>query len=122
MFTNQFWLITLTKDVESKFFYGQEISIKSEKYLIEDPNSFARFYTYKVMWLPHNFNQRIVSKFFESRKYKIEYLREEFMQEEEFKNIKTGNYIVRVKIDDDKVRILESDIYTIEGMKTFIRE
>ena len=120
MFTNQFWLVTLSDEVEAKNFYDQDIKIKSEVCTIQDPNNFSKHYLFKVMWLPHNFSQRYLIKFFESQKLKIVEIKEEYMREEEFKDIKTGNYIIKVRCEDEKIRIPDSDIYSIEGFKAFI--
>ena len=104
--------VTFDESLNARHFFGKTIQLREKEIKIDDPIADWKEYklhkklqrqqqldfniykhNYKLMWLPHQFPQATIKKFFEDRGYEVNEIVEEYSRE--FPTIKNGNLIVK---------------------------
>lgn len=123
-FNNYTWVISFDKAYDySKLEYS---SLNIDGYSLSlcevvDPKKF-RYASYRVLWLPHGFPIDKVRKMFEINGVKILDVSEEKFQVEDVGDMwfSTGNFRVKVQVDNDKDPFIRTGVVEINKMKVLI--
>ena len=114
LFNNYSWFITLKNEINAKDLFGKKVTINNKECVILDPNFVKEKTTMiKIMWLPHNFDNKLITNYFSAKKLKVVNVTDEFMREEGFESIKTGNIRVKLSGPEAEQMKIRGGVYEI---------
>lgn len=122
---NRSWVVTFDSKEAYDQIVGRKIQFGDFQVEAQDLSSFNRFsfITYKVLWLPHRFPKEKLSQFFSRDGIEVIEIQEELYVDEEFPElkIKSGNFLVKIKIDKSKnVQLLPTNVYNFDKIKFLV--
>lgn len=127
--TNFLWRVTFKKDFDAGHLVGKKISVYGADVELEDLLEFNRFKysTYRVMWLPHEFNSAQVIEFFKRGGECISVSTTEEVVSEKVSDlleikVKTGNFLVKVKQKKDAKELNVLGIQNLSKHKCLVNK
>lgn len=129
-FNNYTWRVTFKKGYDVEKLVGEIIVVSGAEVELEDFSDVAkfRFSSYKVMWLPHEFELNEVELFFKNSGDVIlanateESITEKFEEIPIDLQIKTGNILVKIKHKRESTDLIVSGIHLLGKHKVFIHK
>ena len=122
LYNNYTWYISFKEQYMSNRFIGQVVKLNDKEFQLQDgflpPQVLVEM---RISWLPHGHLPKLRSFL---RKFNLTpvSLKDEYMKEPAFKDIKTGNLFVKCKVEENKASTLAGGVHELEvGLQILVQ-